>query len=98
MDTQARQELGHQMTYQPPRVAIKDELIDDEEAGRGLPPVTVENIYSTLEKFQSEAEHIFRRSLAKVFSDLDRSFRSHDCFKFGNRIIFSGAFSSYRNS
>ncbi|WP_297322892.1 DUF4942 domain-containing protein [uncultured Bartonella sp.] len=98
MDTQAQRELGDQMAYQPPRVDHQGELIDEEEAGRGLPPITVENIYSTLEKFQGEAEHIFRRSLAKVFSELDRSFRSHDGFKFGNRIIFERAFSSYWNS
>jgi len=91
MDTQARDELSKQMAHHPLTVRRDGELIDEEEAGKGLPPVTVDNIISTLEKFQAEKDHIFKRGLANVFAALERSFRSHDGFKFGNRIILERA-------
>jgi len=44
MDTQARNELSKQMAYRSLAVRRDGELIDEEEAGKGLPPVTVDNI------------------------------------------------------
>lgn len=95
MDSQAKKELREQMRYVPDRVDRAGQLITDEEAGRGLPPVTVGNIVATLEKFSGEADFIFRRGLANVFSKMDRRFRSHNGFRFGDRVILNYLFSGY---
>ncbi len=92
MDTEAKDQLRDQMRYIPERYDHHGTLINEEEIAKCMPPVTVENIYATLEKFHAEAEMIFRRGLANAFSKLDRRFRSHDGFKFGNRMILSYAF------
>lgn len=98
MDTQEKDKLRNQMRYVPDTVKRRrsaydhddaGQLIDQDEIARGMPPITVGNIYATLEKFQSEAGLIFRRGIANVFSELDRRFRSHDGFKLGSRIILT---------
>jgi len=94
MDHEAKETLRRQMRYIPERTGRDGQLITGEEVERGLPPVTVENIYATLQRFAMDAGSIFRRGVANVFSKLDRRFRSHDGFKVGSRIILTYAFSS----
>lgn len=89
MDKQAKDELRAQMRYVPERHGRNGELINEDEIARMLPEVTPENIYATLERFQADAEMIFRRGLVNVFSGLDRRFRSHDGFKVGSRMILN---------
>lgn len=89
MDSQAKTELRAQMKYVPERTNGQNQIINEEEIARMLPPVTAENIYATLEHFQSQAEMIFRRGIVNVFTKLDRRFRSHDGFKVGARMIFN---------
>jgi hypothetical protein len=76
------------------REAAAKQLIDEHEAGRGMPAVTVENIRATLESFAADSDMIFRRGLANAFSKLDRRFRSHDGFKIGGRVILTYFFDS----
>jgi hypothetical protein len=87
MDKEAKDKLRSQMRYVPDRVGRDGELITEEEAGRGLPELTVENVQATLQQFMLDADMIFRRGIANVFSSLDRRFRSHDGFKIGSRMI-----------
>lgn len=87
MDMQAKNELRDQMKYVPERTGRNGEIINQDEIDRMLPPVTPENIYATLERFQGDAETIFRRGIVNVFTKLDRRFRSHDGFKVGSRMI-----------
>lgn len=54
--------------------------------------VTEENVYATVETFAHQADNIFRRGVANVFSKLDRRFRSHDGFKIGSRIVINYVF------
>ena len=60
-----------------------------------MPPLTVENVIATLEQFALDADTIFRRGIANVFSRLDRRFRSHDGFKIGSRLIVTRMFNDY---
>lgn len=96
MDKQAKDQLREQMRYVPDRVDRDTrQVITEDEAGRGLPPVTVGNVTATLQRFMAESELIFRRGVANAFSKLDRRFRSHDGFKIGGRIILTYAFNSF---
>ena len=92
MDLEEKEKLRAQMRYVPDRVDRRGQLITGEEVERGMPPLTVDNIYATLERFRSDAAMIFRRGIANVFSKLDRRFRSHDGFKIGSRIILTYVF------
>ncbi|TIS17123.1 MAG: DUF4942 domain-containing protein, partial [Mesorhizobium sp.] len=67
------------------------ELVNLDEI-MGIPPVTVDNVYATIDKWAGESEMIFRRGIATAFSKLDRRFRSHDGFKVGSRMILPYAF------
>ncbi|MBN9314201.1 MAG: DUF4942 domain-containing protein [Devosia sp.] len=87
MDAEAKKTLRSQMAYVPDRVDRRGQLITDEEAAKGLPEITVENVQATIQQFMLDADMIFRRGLANVFSHLDRRFRSHDGFKVGSRMI-----------
>jgi len=105
MDAEAKEKLRQQMRYVPDRYERKswnrelghwnEELITEDEVERGMPPVTVKNIYATLQTFAADAESIFRRGIVNAFSKLDRRFRSHDGFKIGSRVILTYAFSSF---
>lgn len=59
------------------------------------PEATVENIFATLQQLAGQADEIFRRGIAEVFSNLDRRFRSHDGFKIGSRVILARAFNEW---
>lgn len=87
MDMQAKNELREQMRYVPERTGRNGEIINQDEIDRMLPAVSPDNIYATLERFQGDAEMIFRRGIVNVFTKLDRRFRSHDGFKVGSRLI-----------
>lgn len=87
MDKQAKDQLRDQMRYVPERTGRDGSIINQEEIDKMLPPVSPENIYATLERFQGDAEMIFRRGIVNVFTKLDRRFRSHDGFKVGSRMI-----------
>lgn len=89
MDKQAKDELRDQMRYIPERTGRDGSIINQEEIDKMLPPVSAANIYATLERFQNDAEMIFRRGIVNVFSKLDRRFRSHDGFKVGARMILN---------
>lgn len=92
MDTQAKAQLRDQMAYVPDRVDRRGQLITEEEIAKGLPEITVDNILATLSGFAGDADMIFRRGIANVFSKLDRRFRSHDGFKIGSRLILTRFF------
>lgn len=98
MDREAKDKLRAQMAYVPDRVDRRGQLITDKEAAQGLPEVTVDNIMATLQGFMGEADMIFRRGIANVFSKLDRRFRSHDGFKIGSRVILTGVLSDFSGS
>jgi predicted RNA methylase len=87
MDKEAKDTLRRQMQYVPDRVDRRGQLITGDEVEMGMPDITVENVYATLQQFQADADMIFRRGVANAFSKLDRRFRSHDGFKIGGRII-----------
>lgn len=93
MDKQAKDKLREQMKFVPEKPKHRYEVITEEEAGQGLPEITVGNIYATLDRFAADAGMIFMRGLANAFSKLDRRFRSHDGFKIGGRVILTYAFS-----
>lgn len=95
MDHEAKKKLRDQMKYIPERAKNRTEIITEDEAGKGLPPVTVENIYATLDEFAKQSGMIFRRGIANAFSKLDRRFKSHDGFKIGSRIILTRAFNDW---
>lgn len=59
------------------------------------PEVTEENVWATLQQLALDADTIFQRGIAEVFSNLDRRFRSHDGFKIGSRVILSYAFNEW---
>lgn len=59
------------------------------------PEVTEENVYATLQQLAMDADLIFQRGIAEVFSNLDRRFRSHDGFKIGSRVILSNALNEW---
>lgn len=87
MDSKAKEELRSQMRYVPERSGRQGEIINQDEINRMLPPVTVENIVATLERFRNDSELIFRRGIVNAFTKMDRRFRSHDGFKVGSRVI-----------
>ncbi len=95
MDSEAKETLRCQMAYVPDRVDRRGQLITEKEAAKGLPPITADNIYATLESFMADSGMIFRRGIANVFSKLDRRFKSHDGFKIGSRIILTRMFNEW---
>lgn len=96
MDATAKAELRAQMQYIPEQVDRADgSVINQEEIGRGIPPVTEDAVFATLDRFREDAGAIFRRGISEAFSRLDRRFRSHDGFKIGSRVILTRAFSPY---
>ncbi|QPC87104.1 DUF4942 domain-containing protein [Mesorhizobium sp. NBSH29] len=95
MDKEAKDQLRNQMRYIPDRLDRHGQLINQEEIDKGMPDVTVENIFATLETFMLDSDHIFRRGVANAFSRLDRRFRSHDGFKIGARLILDYAFNQF---
>lgn len=94
MDREAKQQLREQMSHIIEEPTEPGQLITEEQAAKGMPPVTVNNIVATLEQFMMNADMIFRRGMANAFAKLDRRFRSHDGFKVGSRIILSHCFDS----
>lgn len=92
MDKEAKEQLKKQMSHIIDEPSEPGQMITEEEVAKGMPPVTVENIYATLEGFMLEAETIFRRGMANAFAKLDRRFRSHDGFKVGSRMILVRCF------
>lgn len=95
MDRQAKEQLHEQLRYVPERTDRSGQLINQDEIDKGFPPLTVENVYATLEGFMGQSYTIFRRGLANAFAQLDRRFRSHDGFKFKDRVIFNNAFDEW---
>lgn len=95
MDKEAKDQLRGQMAYVPEKTDGDGLVINQEEIERGLPPVTVETVRSTLEGFAADSETIFRRGLANAFAKLDRRFRSHDGFKIGSRVILYRTFDEW---
>lgn len=92
MDKEAKDQLKKQMGHIIEESTAPSQVITEEEAAKGMPPVTVENILATLENFMLNAETIFRRGMANAFAKLDRRFRSHDGFKVRSRIILTRCF------
>lgn len=95
MDKEAKDKLHDQLRYVPDKVDRDGQLITEDEAEKGMPPLTVENVYATLETFQRDAGFIMARGVANAFANLDRRFRSHDGFKIKHRIILTYAFDSH---
>ena len=57
------------------------------------PEITADTVRATFQEFKSNAHTIFRRGLVNAFVELDRTYRSHDGFKIGNRLVRSYALS-----
>lgn len=66
--------------------ALRKELMNDP------PEPSVETVFATLQQFWQDADMIFKRGIANVFSRLDRRFRSHDGWKIGSRVILTHCF------
>ena len=94
MDRNAKAQLRAQMAFEPEKESrdLRNAVIDREEAAKGLPPFTVENVMATLEGFMADSANIMARGVASAFSRLDRRFRSHDGFKVGARVILANVF------
>ncbi len=71
----------------------KDEF--DRDLAGDVTPITEENVFATVEALAKDHELIFQRGVARVFSELDRRFKSHDGFKVGSRIILSHVFDGF---
>lgn len=69
--------------------AFHDDLRNDP------PAVTLESVAQILSDLFSDRELIFQRSIARIFSGLDRRFRSHDGWKIGSRIILTRLFNEW---
>jgi hypothetical protein len=95
MDRQAKDELRKQMSHIIEQPTEPGQLITEEQAAKGMPPVTFENVLATLDEFMLNADTIFRRGMANAFAKLDRRFRSHDGFKVGARVILTRCFNEY---
>ncbi|THK34003.1 DUF4942 domain-containing protein [Ensifer sp. MPMI2T] len=95
MDKEAKDQLKKQMGHIIEDPTAPGQVITEEEAAKGMPPVTVDNIVATLESFALNAETIFRRGMANAFAKLDRRFRSHDGFKVGSRVILTRCFNEF---
>lgn len=59
------------------------------------PEATPENCFATIQTFLGQADNIFKRGIANVFSALDRRFKTHDGFKVGSKIILTYACPEY---
>lgn len=59
------------------------------------PEVNVDNVRATFQQFKADAHTIFRRGLVNAFSNLDRTYRSHDGFKIGTRVVNSYGLTDY---
>ena len=99
MDKEAKDEVRRGMMGLPdPKDIPVDfrERAEWERAGgreaKGPPEVTADNLAATLDGFLAQADIIWRRGIANVFSKLERRFKSHDGWKIGSRIILSNAF------
>lgn len=64
-------------------------------ASDNVPEVNEGNIAATVEKFRTDAPLIFQRGLARSFTALDPRFKSHDAFRFEDRIIFTNVFDQW---
>lgn len=95
MDKEAKEQLKKQMAHIIEEPTEPGQMITEEEAAKGMPPVTVENIVATLEGFMLSADSIFKRGMANAFAKIDRRFRSHDGFKVGSRMILTRCFNEY---
>lgn len=84
MDTKERKRLRQQMQNVSGHPGVNE--------AECMPPLTLENIEATISGLLGQADELWLRGLANVFSGLDRRFRSHDGFKFGNRIIIDRLF------
>lgn len=54
------------------------------------PPVDPDSVFATMNRLRGDAGVIFRRGLVNAFARLCRDYRSHDGFKIGDRVVFSG--------
>ena len=59
------------------------------------PEVNADNVRATFQQFKADAHTIFRRGLVNAFVALDRTYRSHDGFKIGHRVVCSYAITEY---
>jgi hypothetical protein len=60
-----------------------------------VPEVTEENVAATLDGLRGDARLIFQRGLARVFTALDKRFRSHDAFRLGARVVLTHVFDAF---
>lgn len=57
-----------------------------------VPEATEDNVRATFQQLRADADLIWKRGAANVFSSLDRRFRSHNGFRIGSRIILDNLF------
>lgn len=60
-----------------------------------VPELTEDNIRATFEHLAGSAQLIFARGVARAFVQLDPRFRSHDAFRFEDRVILKRVFDEY---
>ena len=58
-----------------------------EDALKEPPECTPETVFATMDRLRCESGMIFRRGLVNAFSNLSRTYKSHDGFKIGGRLI-----------
>lgn len=61
------------------------------QCGDNPPEVSVDNVAATIQRLMGDAGKIFQRSIINIFEGLPRSYKSHDGFKLGKRIILEYA-------
>lgn len=72
------------------QAAIKD---FEQQLASEPPEIDAGSVRATFQQFKVDAYSIFRRGLVNAFRNLDRTYRSHDGFKIGNRLVRSYALS-----
>jgi hypothetical protein len=81
MDTQAKKELADQMREERPRSNRRgydgngnfQEVMTGEDAKKGMPEVTEENIRATVQTMMAQANTMFLRGLVNSFSEIGRA-------------------------
>lgn len=60
-----------------------------------VPELTEDNILATFASLGEDARLIFARGVARAFSQLDPRFRSHDAFRFEDRVVLTHVFDAF---
>lgn len=91
-----REDMDRHMWEHLLKISGIESLMDEQATGEFTqqltsdpPEVTADTVRATFQQFKENAHSIFRRGLVNAFTNLDRTYRSHDGFKIGNRLVRS---------